>query len=1060
MKVRSHIYPLLAAILLIAFVQTVQAQPGFKVDIKKPKPYEERLLKAEKTKDGKLKAPKRIMQNLTTRFNYYFNANNKFNEVLDRAKASHVDDYSQLISFYNYSLDGTAADSAQLDSIIYKARTGILNHDLRSEWLDELYLLWGASFHLQKKLDSAYLMFQFINYAYAPQDEDGFYKYIGTRTDGAQELSIATKEDKKFLHSNTFSRNNAFIWQIRTLTELENYTAAGSLITTLKRDPAFPKRLDNDLEGAEAYWYYKQQRWDSAAVHLLVAIDGAGSKREKARWNYLAAQLMERSGKGDEAATLYAKAVSQTPDPVMEVYGRLNLVRINKEGGDNSVDKNVAELLKMAKRDKYEDYRDIIYYMAAQMEMQRNNIGAAQELLMKGAKYNNGNLASRSKAFLQIADVSFDQKKYPQAASFYDSIQVNDLAEADAQRVFQRKGPLQKIAFNAGVVVRQDSLQRIAAMPVAERDDFIKKLVKQLRKQQGLKEEGTPSAGSSPLNSPPTELFSTESKGEWYFYNTASKARGASEFKQAWGNRPNVDNWRRFAIVSSQLLAQSPMNTRGVKDASQPLEVADNNLTLEGLVLKLPTTPEAIKASNDSIKNSLFNLGAVYLNELEDYPSAIAAYEEIRKRFPNAERMDEVLFNLAYAYTKAGNTVQAAQVKKLLQDNFPSSRYTTIIATGKDPQAKATATASPQATKAYENVYNLYIEGKFGEAERAKRAADSIYHTTFWQPQLLYIEAVYNIKQRQDSVAKNVLQTIIAQNTNTNLTEKAQNLLSVLNRRKQIEDELNKYQMQNQTAVDTTAKRPLPAIMPPVKKDTVVSKPGLLKTIDTVVKKPVVKIPADTLVKKTIVKKVTDTLVKKPIVKPTVDSTVKKPVIRPADTLVKKPVVKKIVDTLAKKPVTKKQVDSVVKKPLIKSADTLVKKPVQKPASIYSYTPDAAHYAIIILDKVDPVFVGEAKNAFFRFNKEKNYTQLLDVQMLSLTTDTKLLVVSSFLNAQAAVDYAQRAKALAPSEIIPWLTGNKYTFSVISAANFEVLKTTTDVNVYKKFLEQYLPGKF
>jgi tetratricopeptide (TPR) repeat protein len=1062
MRVRNHICLLIACILLIAVVQTAYAQPGFKVDIKKDKPYEERKLKAEKTGDGKLKAPKRIMQNLTTRFNYYFNANNKFNDVLDRAKAQHIDDFSQLLSFYNYSLDGTAADSLQLDSIIYKARTGILNHDLRSEWLDELYLLWGASFHLEKKLDSAYLMFQFINYAYAPQDEDGFYKFIGTRTEGAKELSIATKEDKKFLHSNTFSRNNAFIWQIRTLTELENFTAAGSLITTLKRDPAFPKRLSYDLEEAEAYWYYKQQRWDSTAAHLLAAINGANNKREKARWHYLAAQLMERSGKGDEAAKLYAKAISETPDPVMEVYARLNLVRINKEGGENSIDKNIAELLKMAKRDKYEEYRDIIYYMAAQMEMERNNIGAAQELLIKGSKYNNGNQASRSKAFLQIADVSFNQKKYVQAASFYDSIQVSDLPDADAQRVFQRKGPLQKITFNTGTISRQDSLQRIAAMPAAERDDFIKKLVKQLRKQQGLKDEGMSTAGNLPVNSAPTELFSTQPKGEWYFYNASSKARGASEFKQAWGNRPNVDNWRRFAAVSQQLLARNPiMNTHDVRNGPQPLELlVDNDPTAEGLLSKLPTTTEAVKASNDSIKTALFTLGAVYLNELEDYTSAIAAYEEIRRRFPDAEKMDEVLFNLYYAYTKGGNVTQAAATKKVLQDKFPSSRYATIVATGKDPEAKATA--SPEATRAYENVYNLFIEGRFSEAEAAKRLADSTYKTTFWQPQLLYIEAVYYIRQREDSVAKKVLQTIISQNTNNNLTSKAQNLLSVLSRRQQIEDELNRYQMQTQQPADATAKQPAVAIaVPAVKKDTVVTKPIVQKPVDTIARKPVIIKALDTLAKKAVTQKAVDTVVKKPVVQKTADTLVKKPIVKKAaDTVAKIPVAKKVVDTVVKRPVVKKPADTLVKKPVIKLKDTLVKKPVQKPASIYDYAPEATHYAIIVLDKVDPVFVGEAKNAFFRFNKEKNYTQSLDVQTVSLTTDTKLLVVSSFPTAQAAVDYSQRAKALAPSEIIPWLTGNKYTFSVISAANLEVLKTATDINAYKKFLETYLPGRF
>ena len=54
-----------------------------------------------------------------------------------------------------------------LDSITYKSSTGIALHDLRNDWVDNLYLLWGASYYLKKKFDSAYLMFQFINYAFA-----------------------------------------------------------------------------------------------------------------------------------------------------------------------------------------------------------------------------------------------------------------------------------------------------------------------------------------------------------------------------------------------------------------------------------------------------------------------------------------------------------------------------------------------------------------------------------------------------------------------------------------------------------------------------------------------------------------------------------------------------------------------------------------------------------------------------------------------------------------------------------------------------------------------------
>ncbi|MBL0130634.1 MAG: hypothetical protein IPP43_05555 [Chitinophagaceae bacterium] len=198
----------ITAILLLIFCQVsfpTFSQLGFPIVIKKPQEYDERVLRSERSEDKKFKLPTRFIQNTVTHYNYYFNANNKLNEVLERAKASFTDDYSQLLPFYNYTLDATAKDSVQLDSITYKSSSGIALHDLRNDWVDNLYLLWGASFYLRKDFDSAYLMFQFINYAFAPKEKDGYYLTIGSNRDGNSALSISTKEkrasQKRFFQS-------------------------------------------------------------------------------------------------------------------------------------------------------------------------------------------------------------------------------------------------------------------------------------------------------------------------------------------------------------------------------------------------------------------------------------------------------------------------------------------------------------------------------------------------------------------------------------------------------------------------------------------------------------------------------------------------------------------------------------------------------------------------------------------------------------------------------------------------------------------------------------------
>jgi outer membrane protein assembly factor BamD (BamD/ComL family) len=998
MRVSRHLVSI-AFILIAAGFMPAHAQLGYELDIAKPKPYEQRELKAERTGDGKLKAHKRFFQNLTTHYNYFFNATNKINEVIGRAKEAHKDDYTQLLPFYNYTLDATARDQQQLDSVIYKAQTGIVMHDLRNDWIDDLYLLWGASFYLQKKFDSAHQMFQFINWAFAEKEKDGYYRYIGSRMDGNNALSIATAEKNSFLRnmvSDPPSRNNALVWLSRVYMETGQLSEAGSLIATLKNDPLFPERLNTTLEEVQAYLFYKQNMWDSSAAHLVQALDRAATSQEKARWEYLAAQMFELSGKSEEAEKYYTRSITHTTDPVMDIYARLNLVRINKEGGENYIDNNIAGLLKMARRDKYLEYRDVIYFMAAQMELQRNNFAAAQEFLLQSAKYNTANNASRNNAFLQIAGLAFMQKKYPQAASFYDSVRVDAIPPDQLAVVKERKAMLDKLIPHLQVVSRQDSLQRIAGLPEAEREAIVKKMVKQLRKAQGLDDEDaiTTLPPSNQANPAAASLFGAPQRGEWYFYNDNLKSQGLVQFKQVWGNRANVDNWRRASNITGMMRGgNDPRNPRGAPNmpgASTP----DASPSFATLMSRLPLTTAQIDASNDSIKTSLYASGLVYLNDMEDYPSAIATFEEIRTRFGSFDRMPELLFNLYYAYKKTGDETKAAQVKRMLNDRFPNSRQAGILNTGKDA---ANVRNNPEATKAYEEVYDMFLEGRFAEAREAKRRADSVYKTSTWQPQLLYIEAVYYIKEREDSTAKTILQTLMAQHPSNPLAYRAQNLIQVLGRRSQIEQELASLQVERTEDTVSRSFSPIAQgpVTAPVKRDTVANAPA----------KPVV------------------TNTNKPL--PAQDT---------ANKVVSKPAPKK---------------------------DTVVNRPPVVNNSPYTWNPSGRTYAVVVLKKVDKVFGNETRTAFFRYQREKMAGQTIpELQLLELDPDTKLLLIGDFASVQEAVDYWTKVKPHAPGEIIPWLKPDKYYFTVISTANLEVLKAKPELDRYQKFLEQNLPVKF
>ena len=496
---RTYHYLLLSLLLISS---ELFAQPGFQIKLDKPQEYEERLLRSERTPEKKIRTPQRILQNTITRYNYFFNASNKLNEVIGRAKTAFRDEFASLLPFYNYTLEKTAEDAIQLDSIIWKSNSGIALHDLRNDWTDDLYLLWGAAYYFQRKFDSARILFQFINQAYAPREKDGYTKTIGSARDGNSALSISTPEKKGRLRK-VFSgapprRNDAFLWQIRNYIADNRLAEAASLIEALRRDPSFPDRLKEELHEVQAWWFYQQQQWDSTAHHLSQALGQAQNQNERARWEFLLGQLYERSNKWTAAEKFYSRAIPRTTDPILEIYARLGSIRTNRDKDSDQLNDNIRDLRTMAKRDKYTDYRDIIYFMAAQMQRQTGDWAATKELLLNSVQVASNNPSQRNQAFEQLATICLQQKEYRQAYNFYDSIQLNDPKLPNPDSIRQRKEVLGLIATQMEIIERQDSLLKIISLPEEERKEFVRKLLKELRRKQGLKDDAGSGVKSMP----------------------------------------------------------------------------------------------------------------------------------------------------------------------------------------------------------------------------------------------------------------------------------------------------------------------------------------------------------------------------------------------------------------------------------------------------------------------------------------------------------------------------------------------------------------------------------
>ncbi len=969
------------------------AQPGSSIELTKPKPYENRTLPSEKTGNKKFTAIRHIYQDMVTHYNYYFNANNEINMIINNAKASFRDDYTQpLIPFYNYSLDVTATDKTDIDSIIYRCAEGVLLHDLRNDWVDDMYYLLGRAYFLRKNFDSSNHCFQYINYAFAPKDE-GYDIPIGSNAsnnDGV--FSIATKENPSLLKKITSkppARNDAILALCRNFIETNNYNQAASLLEIIRNDPNFPPRLLPSLHETLAYWFYKQNIYDSAAFYLSKSLSTAENKFEVSRWEFLVGQMYQLANDTTKAIAFYNKSINETTDPLMEVYASLDIIKLSGGNNGNLEQQKLEKLLSLAKKDKYIQYRDIIYYAAAQVELDMKQQSAAIKLLNKSIVAAAQDPKQKSISFLLLADINYDNKAYIPAHNFYDSVVVSQITNADDKaRAQLRQSALKIIAANLTTIHLEDSLQAIAAMSEAERNALLTKIAKLQLKQQNAKasnEENVPNVNPAVISSPNnTALFApspqaspdANAASSWYFNNAGLKSSGYSSFRQTWGDRPNVDNWNLSSDLA-KLPADKKNTIQAATDSSamqKTISATDTKKSAFQLLLNtIPLTPAKMQTSNHNIEHALFSNGETFQNQLENYDAALDSYNEINRRFGKNDFTEKTLFNQYYSYTKEGNKVSADSSLKALAANYPDSKYLKSLNAG--GLVSTTSDANP-ATAEYDHIYDLFISGNFEEAKAEKAKADSVYGKTYWTPQLLFIEAIYYVSKREDSTAINRLHNLASLYPSSPLAERANTMISVLKRRKEIETYLTNLQI---TRNEDEA--------------------GPVVTLDNTKAAPEAKAP------------------------PKQDTTVKR--------------------TVAVMPTIKKDTSTVVAAP-----------------KTFAFNALEPQYVLIVLDSVAPVYANEAGNAFNRYNQINFYNQKIIVSSVKLDPRYNLVLLGPFDNALLATQYVDKTKPKTAGTILPWLKADKFSYSIISQSNMDLLKDNKDIEGYKKLLHQALPQEF
>jgi hypothetical protein len=776
------------------------------LEIEKPLPYE-RLLKTKYT------LTRRAYQNTVSQFNFLFHAEEELNENILRARNEYVDDYTSLISFYDYDLSTISKNS--IDSIIYRCNANIVLHDLRSNWVDDAYLLLAKAYLFHKDFDTAGSILQFINYSF-DNKEDGMDLPIGSNIRNTKgKFSIATAENNRFFE-NLNVRNESMIWQARNYFEKEEFNEGISLLQLLESDAIFPKRLYPFLNEQLAYGYYSMEMYDKSAAALEKGINNAPDDAAKTRWYYLIGQLWQKADRWDKAYPWYKKANQNAVNPIISVYAKISMISYDAKNANNPWEELAYSLERMIKRDKYKPYADIIYFEMSKLAIQNNAYAKAKEWLIQSIKTNRTNIKQKQKAFELLGNISYSNNKYSIAKLAYDSLQTVLKTNPNYESIQARKKWMGSISTNEKIMEAQDSLQFIYQLSPTVQEIQFKNWQKRIQfENESLKDIFTDKAPISVYSvETPTRNNFSNADNNFYFDNKSALVQGKQNFSQKWGQRPNVDGWRRktslmntASSISNQnpsMTASQNMNTN--KDSLQIMNLSkDGKGNGEGkanekgnVYVMIEDGSAYIKSKQDGNKAALTN-AETFLFELNDFERGYPLYLKVIGNNIDSSITERAMLDLASHYLHENLNEKSDSIIKIVEDRFPKGFYVT-----KKKENSFKKKKEADVLNDYKEAYFLSQIGNWESLAAISAQLNNDLRRTKWYTPFKFIQVKMYAQQKMDSNAIVLLDSIVLQNTNEKIRDRAKNIIEELKNRKQTETYLTNLNLSIEI-LDTSA---------------------------------------------------------------------------------------------------------------------------------------------------------------------------------------------------------------------------------------------------------------
>ncbi len=664
---------------------------------------------------------RRTYHNVTAHYNVYWNGMDNLRQGLKEYQAGLKDNYAMVIPVYQYGDKASATKMSQYaDIAIKKASKAINKHSMvfnRKEyvnWIDDCYLLIGKSYFYKQDYPMARRTFEFV---------------------------IKTYNENEIKY-------DAMLWQARANIQIGDFKRAEPMLDMLQskiNKGDAPQKYETELNLVYGQFFIMQKNYDGAVPYLTRALELKPSSVMRTRVEFILGQIHQQNGELEEASRMYSYVIKHAKSYDMEFNAKINLAQCYdaKSGNREFI---VKKLLKMLKDDKNKDFQDQIYYALAHIAMKDSDSATAIGYYKKSVSTSKTNNYQKAISSLELADIFFGTRNYTISQAYYDStMQFLPKDYPNYKELAKRTMTLTDLVKNLGVIQRQDSLQKLAAMPEGKRnqiiDQIIAKLIademqKQIEEQQRLEAQNI--AGQTPGQD---QQAGGSTTGRWYFYNPTTMANGFSAFMRKWGRRKFEDNW----FLTDKTVASFANETQ--KTDSLPGAAADTSKNGKKLAKSknpkerafylpdIPFTPEKVKASNDMIIEAYYQAGFIFVEGLADYGNATQTFEALLDRFPDNKYKIQAAYELCQLYLHLQNQPKSDQYKNQILTLYPASDYAKLLV---NPNYyKEINARQSDAAKLYNDTYKAFTNQQYymvinnADIARVKYKSDSVLMPKF-----------------------------------------------------------------------------------------------------------------------------------------------------------------------------------------------------------------------------------------------------------------------------------------------------------------------------------------